>query len=176
VTEILDTTNANCLDIADPEIFFPNEEQEDQKHPTVRQARALCLNCPIINECRAVAMKDMEIEGIWGGLTLRERKKLKRKRPAQSAKQNHYASLKIPNKERSALAGIEAQNKLKLALEILGNEIAPQVRQIAELRIAFPELSYAQIGKMATPPVNKDITAGRLRRLVDMSLEKSKSA
>ena len=47
------------------------------KHPRVEErARAICMGCPVIEECFLYALQHNEM-GIWGGLTEEERKKLK---------------------------------------------------------------------------------------------------
>lgn len=61
---------ARCRD-ADPELFFPD------KGAPVREARALCNVCPVREECLQHALDNDETFGIWGGLTLRERRRLK---------------------------------------------------------------------------------------------------
>ena len=47
---------------------FFSSHVEDQK-----LARKLCAGCPVANECLAYAMSDVNLAGIWAGLTVRER-------------------------------------------------------------------------------------------------------
>ncbi len=42
----------------------------------------------------------------------------------------------------------------------------PDLRQVAELRLGHPDLSLAQLGRAARPPLSKATVAGRMRRLV----------
>ena len=44
----------------------------------VQAAKQLCSECMVRSECLAFAMEGDEKFGIWGGLTERERKRLKR--------------------------------------------------------------------------------------------------
>lgn len=62
---------AKCLQ-ADPETFFP------EKGGSTREAKRICSECTVRNECLEYALDHDEKFGIWGGLSERERRKLKR--------------------------------------------------------------------------------------------------
>lgn len=62
---------AKCL-AADPETFFP------EKGGSTREAKKICALCPVTDECLAYALEHDERFGIWGGLSERERRRLKR--------------------------------------------------------------------------------------------------
>jgi WhiB family transcriptional regulator, redox-sensing transcriptional regulator len=62
---------AKCLD-ADPEAFFP------EKGGSTREAKRICAACPVRNECLEHALSNDERFGIWGGLSERERRRMKR--------------------------------------------------------------------------------------------------
>lgn len=62
---------AKCLD-ADPEAFFP------EKGGSTREAKRICSACPVRNECLEHALTNDERFGIWGGLSERERRRMKR--------------------------------------------------------------------------------------------------
>jgi len=62
---------AKCLD-ADPEAFFP------EKGGSTREAKRICTACPVRNECLEHALGNDERFGIWGGLSERERRRMKR--------------------------------------------------------------------------------------------------
>ncbi len=62
---------AKCLD-ADPEAFFP------EKGGSTREAKRICSACPVRNECLEHALANDERFGIWGGLSERERRRMKR--------------------------------------------------------------------------------------------------
>ena len=57
----------------DPEAFFP------EKGGSTREAKKVCLTCDVRNECLESALMKDERFGIWGGLSERERRKLKKK-------------------------------------------------------------------------------------------------
>lgn len=57
----------------DPEAFFP------EKGGSTRDAKKICVSCEVRAECLAYALENDERFGIWGGLSERERRKLKRR-------------------------------------------------------------------------------------------------
>lgn len=59
----------------DPELFFPVTE-DGASLPQIERARRICHRCPVEQECRAWALRRGEADGVWGGLTARQRKSL----------------------------------------------------------------------------------------------------
>lgn len=57
----------------DPEAFFP------EKGGSTREAKKVCSGCEVRAECLEYALAHDERFGIWGGLSERERRKLKRR-------------------------------------------------------------------------------------------------
>jgi len=57
----------------DPEAFFP------EKGGSTREAKKVCLTCDVRSECLEYALGHDERFGIWGGLSERERRKLKKR-------------------------------------------------------------------------------------------------
>ncbi|WP_304518591.1 WhiB family transcriptional regulator [Cellulomonas sp. C5510] len=57
----------------DPEAFFP------EKGGSTREAKKVCSGCDVRGECLEYALAHDERFGIWGGLSERERRKLKRR-------------------------------------------------------------------------------------------------
>ncbi|WP_414647830.1 WhiB family transcriptional regulator [Cellulomonas sp.] len=57
----------------DPEAFFP------EKGGSTREAKKVCTGCDVRSECLEYALAHDERFGIWGGLSERERRKLKRR-------------------------------------------------------------------------------------------------
>ncbi|EWC62414.1 Sporulation regulatory protein WhiB [Actinokineospora spheciospongiae] len=57
----------------DPEAFFP------EKGGSTREAKRICLGCEVRAECLDYALAHDERFGIWGGLSERERRKLKKR-------------------------------------------------------------------------------------------------
>ena len=57
----------------DPEAFFP------EKGGSTREAKRVCTSCEVRAECLEYALANDERFGIWGGLSERERRKLKKR-------------------------------------------------------------------------------------------------
>lgn len=57
-----------------PDAFFP------EKGESTSEAKKVCRECPIRDGCLEYALVNDEKFGVWGGLSLRERNKLKRQR------------------------------------------------------------------------------------------------
>jgi len=57
----------------DPESFFP------EKGGSTREAKKVCLSCEVRAECLEYALLHDERFGIWGGMSERERRKLKKR-------------------------------------------------------------------------------------------------
>jgi WhiB family transcriptional regulator, redox-sensing transcriptional regulator len=64
---------ARCLG-ADPEIFYPSCDE------AAAEAKAICMICPVREPCLEHAISAREKQGVWGGLTERERRRLVRQR------------------------------------------------------------------------------------------------
>ena len=56
----------------DPEAFFP------EKGGSTREAKKVCLGCDVRPECLEYALSADERFGIWGGLSERERRRLRK--------------------------------------------------------------------------------------------------
>lgn len=63
--------NALC-GFVDPEVFFP------EKGGSSREAKRICAECTVQRECLEYALENDERFGIWGGLSERERRRLRR--------------------------------------------------------------------------------------------------
>ena len=57
----------------DPEAFFP------EKGGSTRDAKKICGSCEVRAECLEYALQNDERFGIWGGLSERERRKLRKR-------------------------------------------------------------------------------------------------
>lgn len=63
----------NCLGV-DPDLFFP------ERGASTREAKEVCRGCVVRKDCLEYALVGGEKFGIWGGLSERERKLLRRRR------------------------------------------------------------------------------------------------
>jgi WhiB family redox-sensing transcriptional regulator len=64
---------ANCLGV-DPDLFFP------ERGASTREAKEVCRGCVVRLDCLEFALVNGEKFGIWGGLSERERRRLRRQR------------------------------------------------------------------------------------------------
>ena len=69
---------ANCLGV-DPDLFFP------ERGASTREAKEVCRGCVVRVDCLEFALQNGEKFGIWGGLSERERRRIRRQR-AQAAR------------------------------------------------------------------------------------------
>ena len=65
--------NANCLGV-DPDLFFP------ERGASTREAKEVCRACIVRVECLEYALANGEKFGIWGGMSERERGRIRRAR------------------------------------------------------------------------------------------------
>jgi WhiB family redox-sensing transcriptional regulator len=65
------TEQALCTQ-TDPDAFFP------EKGGGTRSATAVCARCLVRAECVSLALANEEDHGIWGGMSPRERRQLRR--------------------------------------------------------------------------------------------------
>ena len=65
--------NANCLGV-DPDLFFP------ERGASTREAKEVCRACIVRVECLEYALGNGEKFGIWGGMSERERRRIRRAR------------------------------------------------------------------------------------------------
>jgi WhiB family redox-sensing transcriptional regulator len=58
----------------DPDIFYPVSEEEAE------EAKAICAGCTVSETCLEYALSNRERDGVWGGATERERRRMIRQR------------------------------------------------------------------------------------------------
>lgn len=86
-TQAFDYTDASWRELAacrdaDPDLFFPTVGVSAR---IVAKAKTICAGCPVIEECLDYALTTPGTQyGIWGGLTERERRQVKRRRRVAS--------------------------------------------------------------------------------------------
>ena len=66
---------AACRDM-DTDVFFPLTDEE------AGPAKAVCATCPVRAECLEFALASRQHDGVWGGLTESERRRLRRRKAA----------------------------------------------------------------------------------------------
>lgn len=63
---------------ADPDLFFPISHSGPALRQVMR-AKAICARCDIQRECLRYALDAGSIQGVWGGMTEEERRRLLRR-------------------------------------------------------------------------------------------------
>ena len=69
--------SANCLGV-DPGLFFPD------RGASIKEAKETCRSCVVKEECLNFAISSGEKFGVWGGLSERERRKVRKSRKQQT--------------------------------------------------------------------------------------------
>jgi WhiB family redox-sensing transcriptional regulator len=64
---------AACRDL-DTSLFFPESEAD------AHEAKEVCAGCPVREACLEFALSTRQHDGVWGGLTESERKRVRRRR------------------------------------------------------------------------------------------------
>lgn len=64
---------ANCLGV-EPDLFFP------ERGASTKEAKEVCRGCVVREDCLEYALDHGEKFGIWGGMSERERRRLRRQR------------------------------------------------------------------------------------------------
>ena len=57
-----------------PRSVFFHPKENDANHPLTLRATNICMGCEVRFECLELAITLDEVNGIWGGMTPRERK------------------------------------------------------------------------------------------------------
>jgi len=63
----------------DPDIFYPASDEE------AGPAKAVCGSCAVRQQCLEFALANREREGVWGGATEKERRRILRQRRKTAA-------------------------------------------------------------------------------------------
>lgn len=78
-------SHAACQGLA-ADIFYPSSDEESL------EAKSVCGECPVQAECLEHALSVREKDGVWGGATERERRRIIRQRRRAAAKQRALAA------------------------------------------------------------------------------------
>jgi WhiB family redox-sensing transcriptional regulator len=60
---------ANCRGM-DPDLFHPERGKN-----TDSRAKAACAECPVVKQCRRMALDDYTLTGYWGGMSYKDRQR-----------------------------------------------------------------------------------------------------
>lgn len=86
----------------DTELFFAERGGE------TRRAKAICQQCPVIDECLAYALELPNIVGIWGGTSGKQRRKLLRDKPRTKPPIRHGTQAGYSRERREGKTPCEA--------------------------------------------------------------------
>ncbi|MFJ3304179.1 WhiB family transcriptional regulator [Streptomyces sp. NPDC086549] len=73
--------HALCRGMDSSVFFSPHGEHGPGRRAREEKARAVCRHCPVIELCAWTAMSGPETYGVWGGMSERERSRLRRPGP-----------------------------------------------------------------------------------------------
>lgn len=73
-------SDAKCLGV-NPDLFFP------ERGASTKEAKSVCRECAVRDNCLEYAIRNNEKFGIWGGLSERERRRIRRARALERAQQ-----------------------------------------------------------------------------------------
>ncbi|AZM92743.1 MULTISPECIES: WhiB family transcriptional regulator [unclassified Streptomyces] len=68
---------ALCQEVGAEQFYGPWHERRKDREQRDAQAKRLCSACPVREVCLRHALSTQEPYGVWGGLTARERRKLR---------------------------------------------------------------------------------------------------
>lgn len=104
----------NCRGVA-TSLFFTDTGNVTE----ASQAKAVCLGCPVLEQCMEYAVADPTITGIWGATTGKDRRQIRRERgstsrmaryrkPAECGTTSGYNRHRL-NKEQACPSCLEAR-------------------------------------------------------------------
>lgn len=131
---------ASCRSHTDPELWFPEGEGAGFTD-RINRAQAICGRCPVRSTCLDASLEEGDRWGIRGGVTEKERKRLRRNLPRRldrarvaAALAGHRIHLTMPEQRAVALqATIARMPVLRIAL-LLDCEPERVLRLLREVR------------------------------------------
>lgn len=79
---------------------------------------------------------------------------------------NRRVNAEIANQQKTAHASMQQLAKIRQVVEKHGIESIPQsLREVALLRLKYPDASIKELGELADPPLSKNAVYHRLRRI-----------
>jgi WhiB family redox-sensing transcriptional regulator len=85
VTDIWDwQMRGSCRGLSSDLFFHPERERGPARAAREARAKIVCRGCPVLARCRDHALAVQEAYGVWGGLTVEERRRLIRADAAQT--------------------------------------------------------------------------------------------
>lgn len=91
-----DWTTFGICRTEDPELFFPSGHEGGWKE-VIADAKSVCLRCPVAEHCLQYALDNNIEYGVWGGLSEKERRALKRRQARTVAQQEAIDDMRQPD-------------------------------------------------------------------------------
>lgn len=73
-------SSSACAEISG-DLWYP----EKGSNQYTSNVKAVCKRCPVQRQCLDYAIANGENDGVWGGLTVKERRRLRREQEAEAA-------------------------------------------------------------------------------------------
>ena len=85
---------------------------------------------------------------------------------------NRLVNAEIANQQKTAEAAVGQLEAIRALAEFPGLEnLAPALRELAELRLENPDVSLRELGELADPPLTKSAVYHRVRRIEELAAE-----
>lgn len=68
--------SASCRGLDTATFYHPENERGPSRARRERQAKQICSNCPVVDNCLRWALTAREPYGVWGGLSVEEREQI----------------------------------------------------------------------------------------------------
>ncbi|HHX25075.1 MAG TPA: DNA-binding protein WhiA [Firmicutes bacterium] len=83
---------------------------------------------------------------------------------------NRVVNCETANVTKAVDAGLAQVEAIQKINEVIGlRSLAPGLQEIAELRLANPEMTLRELGQMLSPPISKSAVNHRMRRLIHLA-------
>lgn len=103
----------NCVG-QDTALFFPT------RGASQKDAKALCATCPVKVECLEYAMVNTIRDGVWGGLSERARRRLRKERADARVEEGGSRRGKAPSEHGAAIRALLADGEWHSLDELVG--------------------------------------------------------
>jgi DNA-binding protein WhiA len=85
---------------------------------------------------------------------------------------NRLVNAETANLQKSADAAMEQLEDIRRLSTTRGlDNLPPALRELAELRLAYPDVSLRELGELADPPLSKSAVYHRIRRIQELAAE-----
>ena len=125
ITHLPSFPYALCAKISDKDYFFPDTKRELSQR--IKFLQELCAQCPHRKQCLKFAVDNHIIEGVWGGTTPNQRKKLITKKKGENLRHREIQKLFA-----LGLTKVEVAQKLSIKPASL-DRLLSRMRQREEL-------------------------------------------